>query len=202
MRRPYLFVATALVTALVGGSLAWWLTTPPPRPAVTASGEALIGGPFALIDQNGREVSDRDFAGRFTLVFFGFTYCPDMCPLSLMTMSAAMDELAPEEAERVVPIFVTLDPERDTVELIADYAALFHPRLVALTGERAAIDDAARAYRVYHARAEMDSGEDYLIDHSAFTYLMGPDGRYRTHFTHDVTPDALAERIRAELRAG
>ena len=126
-----------------------------------------------------RPRSDRDFRGRYLLLTFGYTYCPDVCPTSLMTMTAALDRLAesdPGLARRVVPLLITVDPERDTVEVLAAYATHFHESLVALTGTPEQIAAAAEAYRVYYAKAEVEGG-DYLMDHSAFIFLMGPEGR-------------------------
>lgn len=202
MLRVYLAVVVAVLLVAVGAvALMPLVMAPaePPRPVAT--GEALIGGPFELVDQHGRTVTDQDFAGRHMLVFFGFTYCPDFCPMSLDVMTRALELLPEDEAARIVPIFITLDPERDDVEQMRSYAALFYDDLVALTGTREAIDAAASAYRVYHAKVELDAGADYTIDHSTFTYLMGPDGRYLTHFGHDASPEEMAERLLVHLRA-
>ena len=115
------------------------------------------------------------------LVYFGYTFCPDLCPLSLANMARALDLLPPEQAEQVVPIFITVDPERDTVEQLADYAPLFHPRLVALTGSARGDRQAAGPIGCIQQGGDADAN-DYLVDHSTFIYLMGPDGRYRRHF--------------------
>ncbi len=163
----------------------------------SSSGTALIGGPFSLTDQHGQTVTDAQFRGRYMLIYFGYTFCPDFCPLSLTNMSEALQLLTPEEAARVVPVFITIDPARDTVAQMASYAEAFDPRLVALTGDEPAVAAAAKAYRVYYAKA--GDGTDYGMDHSTFIYLMAPDGQYRTHFGHDVTPAALADSLRAEL---
>jgi cytochrome oxidase Cu insertion factor (SCO1/SenC/PrrC family) len=202
MVRAILIVAA--LTALIAGALGVWywrVDGPMAEPATT--GRALIGGPFSLVNQDGERVTEADFAGRYKLIFFGYTYCPDYCPMNLVTMTRAIDLLEPELAERVVPIFISVDPERDTVAHLKDYAALFHPRLVALTGTPEEVDAAARAYRVYYSRAAPDgSTTDYLVDHSIFTYLMGPDGAYVTHFGHDATPEAMAERLREQVAVG
>jgi protein SCO1/2 len=161
-------------------------------PMAQAEQDNVIGGPLDLIDHHGKSVTERDFAGRYLLVFFGYTYCPDVCPMSLANMAAALDLLPEDKAEQLVPIFITLDPERDTVEQLAAYAPLFHPRLVGLTGTRRAVDDAARAYRVLFRKAG-GSGGDYLIDHSTFIYLIGPDGAYLDHFGGDASAEKLAE---------
>jgi cytochrome oxidase Cu insertion factor (SCO1/SenC/PrrC family) len=186
----------ALALALAAG---WYLSHSGRSPA---QGEALIGGPFTLVDQHGQTVTDQDFAGRFMLVYFGYTFCPDVCPLSLSNMVQAIALLEPEQAKRVVPVFITVDPERDTVQQMAEYAPLFDPRLVALTGSADQIKQAAKAYRVYYSKVESGDQDNYLMDHSAFIYLMGPDGRYRRHFGHDAAPDKIAEALRAELARG
>lgn len=161
-----------------------------------ASGQAAIGGPFRLTDQNGERVAAKDFQGRWMLVYFGYTFCPDICPTTLATMTAALGELPQDLAEQVVPVFITVDPERDTVEQLKEYAPLFSDRLVALTGTDAEIKAAARAYKVYFSKAPgAGSGEDYAVDHSGFVYLMGPDGSYQTHFSHNASAEEMATRI-------
>lgn len=166
--------------------------------AVTASGAALIGGPFELVDQTGTTRSEGDFLGRYMLIYFGYVYCPDVCPTSLSNMTQALDELAedaPDKAAKIVPLFITVDPERDTVEVIESYAEHFHPEMVALTGNEAQVAKAAKAYRVYYAKAGEEGSDDYLMDHSSFIYLMGPDGKYVAHFTHTAAPDEIAEAL-------
>lgn len=184
--------------ALIGvGAL---LTNPGQDPSTR--GEAAIGGPFRLTDQNGARVTNQDFAGKYMLIYFGYTYCPDICPMTLSNMTMALEELPPELAEQVVPIFITIDPMRDTVEQLGAYASSFHPRLVALTGTDAEVKAAARAYRVYAKKVDGEGGSDYLMDHSSFVYLMGPKGKYRAHFAHDGSPERMAEGIRRELVGG
>src|SRR5262245_51627757 len=136
-----------------------------------------IGGPFTLTDQHGRRRTDADFRGRLMLVYFGFTYCPDICPTDLQAMSLAIDRLG-AAGEAVQPLFITVDPERDTPEHLADYVTMFHPRLIALTGDAAAIREAARAFRVYYAKAPTADGGDYTVDHSGFIYLLDGAGKY------------------------
>jgi len=159
---------------------------------------AAIGGPFALVDQNGVVRRDSDFRGELMLVYFGYTFCPDACPTALQTMSSALDELG-DGAKGVQPLFITVDPERDTVQQMKLYAANFHPRLVALTGSAEQTAAAARAYRIYFEKAPHGDETDYLVDHSSFVYLMGRDGRYLAHFGPDVTADAMAAAIRKYL---
>jgi len=165
----------------------------------TTSGTASIGGPFTLVDQHGQPRGDGDFRGRFMLIYFGYTYCPDFCPTSLKTMTAALDLVAQSDgalARRVVPLFITVDPERDTVEALAAYAPHFHESLVALTGTPAQVAAAAAAYRVYYAKVEDAGASDYLVDHSTFIFLMDPEGRYVTHFPPGVSPEAIAETLK------
>jgi cytochrome oxidase Cu insertion factor (SCO1/SenC/PrrC family) len=170
-----------------------------PAQESSATGEAAIGGPFRLLDQNGQRVTNQDFAGKHMLIYFGYTFCPDICPLTLANMSAAVEELPPDVAEQVVPIFITVDPSRDTVEQLAAYASAFDPRLVALTGSEAEVKAAARAYRVYFKKVEGENADSYLMDHTSFIYLMGPDGRYETHFAHNAAPEEIGEGIRGEI---
>ncbi len=159
-----------------------------------------IGGSFTLVDQNGKTVTAGDFRGRFMLVYFGYTYCPDVCPTTLTTMADAIDILD-GDGDRVVPVFITVDPERDTPEHLKMYVNYFHPRLVGLTGTTQSVAAAAKAYRIYYAKAPEDgaSGDDYLMDHLAFVFLMGPDGAFRAHFENGIGPEAMAKRIREYL---
>jgi len=157
-----------------------------------------IGGPFALTDQNGVRRTDADFRGKLMLVYFGFTYCPDICPTDLQQMALAVDQLGPAGGT-VQPVFITVDPARDTVEHLKDYMALFHPRFVGLTGDAAAIRQAARAYRVYYEKVEREDKSDYTLDHSVFIYLMDRDGRYLGFFPPGTSAERLAETMRSHL---
>ena len=157
-----------------------------------------IGGPFALTDQNGVRRTDAEFRGKLMLVYFGFTYCPDICPTDLQQMALAVDQLGPA-GETVQPVFITVDPARDTVEHLKDYMALFHPRFVGLTGDAAAIRQAARAYRVYYEKVEREDKSDYTLDHSVFIYLMDRDGRYLGFFPPGTSAERLAETMRSHL---
>jgi cytochrome oxidase Cu insertion factor (SCO1/SenC/PrrC family) len=159
-----------------------------------------IGGPFALIDQNGMRRTNADFRGKLMLVYFGFTYCPDVCPTDLLQMALAMDQLG-QAGEMVQPVFITVDPERDTAEHLRGYISLFHPRFVGLTGDAIAIQAAAGAYRVYYKKVERDDSSDYTVDHSAFIYLMGRDGEYLGFFPPGTSAERLAETIRPLLTA-
>jgi cytochrome oxidase Cu insertion factor (SCO1/SenC/PrrC family) len=158
---------------------------------------ALVGGPFSLVDHTGRAVTDDDFQGTHTLVFFGFASCTDVCPTTLSEMTGAL-ELLDELESRVQPLFITIDPARDTPAALADYVEHFHPRLLGLTGSPAQIRQVAEAYRVYYAKAPLE-GADYQMDHTAVVYLMGPEGQYLTHFTTHARAQDMAENIRHYL---
>jgi protein SCO1/2 len=167
-------------------------------PKQISSGKALIGGPFTLTEHTGRRVTEKDFKGRFMLVYFGYTYCPDVCPAELQVMSAALDELG-KKAEKVTPVFITVDPERDTVEQMKSYVSNFHKSLVGLTGSLEDIRAAAKAFRIYYARSKDDSTTDYLMDHSSIVYLMSPEGEYLTHFAYGTGVDKMAKGIAKHL---
>ena len=197
------FLGLSVLAAGIGGWL--WSQRGGPAVAVTgptsSQGTALVGGPFELVDQNGQASTAADFRGRYMLIYFGYTYCPDICPTSLLAMTQGLDLLAetdPETAAKVAPIFITVDPERDTVETMAAYASSFHEDLVALTGTAEQTAGAAKAYRVYYARHE-DGGGDYLMDHTSLIYLMGPDGAYLSHFGHTAQADEIAAGLRQYL---
>lgn len=159
-----------------------------------------IGGPFALTDQTGRARTDADFHGKLLLVYFGFTYCPDICPTDLQAIGIAMDQLG-AKADGVQPLFITLDPERDTVEHLAQYVPLFHPRLIGLTGSASAVTQAADAYRVYYKRVNFDPAKsDYTVDHSAFIYLVDRDGKYLGFFPPGTPAEKIAQMIEPYLK--
>lgn len=206
--RPLAIFGIGLLVLVVGVG-AWLLTGTENRGAgvsgeTRSSGAALIGGPFTLLDQDGQARTEADFAGRHMLIYFGYTYCPDFCPTTLNVMTQALDKLAetaPDAVEQVVPVFITIDPERDTVEAMKAYVTHFHSNFVGLTGSEEQVAAAAKAYRIFYQKVEDESAGEYLMDHSTFTYLMGPDGGYSTHFAHNTTPEAMAEKI-AELIGG
>ena len=159
------------------------------------TGRVLIGGAFSLTDHQGKSVTEADFQGHYTLVYFGYTFCPDVCPMELQAITEALEQLGPK-ADRIVPLFITVDPERDTVPVLADYAENFHPRLRALTGTLEEVRVATRAYRVYFKKADgQEEDGDYLMDHTSLIYVMGPDGDYVTHFTFGTSPDEMAARL-------
>jgi protein SCO1/2 len=158
-----------------------------------------IGGPFQLTDQTGKLRSEHDFRGQLMLVYFGFTTCPDICPTDLQAIGLAVEQLGTEAGE-VQPLFITVDPERDTREHLADYVAMFHPRLLGLTGSAEAVESAADAYRVYYKRVDFDNSDGtYTVDHSAFIYLMDRDGKYLGFFPPGTSAEKMVEMIRPHL---
>jgi protein SCO1 len=159
-----------------------------------------IGGPFVLTDQNGKIRTEADFYGKLALVYFGFTYCPDVCPTDLAQMALAVEQLG-QAGEMVQPVLITVDPERDTPEHLREYLSAFHPRFVGLTGDATAIRAAARAYRVYYQKVAWDGGSNYTVDHSAFMYLIGRDGGYLGFFPPGTPAERLTETIRTQLSA-
>lgn len=204
MFRIFRWIGVGVAVAVLAGWAALWLRPQAVRQVVrsaagiAAQGNVQVGGPFSLVDQAGTPVTDATWRGRWMLVYFGYTTCPDVCPTELQTIAAALDSLG-KQAAMVVPIFITVDPERDTPARLAEYVKLFDDRLVGLTGTPQQIDAVARAYRVYYARVTPKDSPTYLMDHSSFLYLMGPDGTLRALFRPGSTAQDLAEAIRSRL---
>ena len=189
-----LVIAGFLIGAIAGAGVLL-VANPQGGQPVQSSGAALIGGPFSLVGTGGKPVTDRDFRGRYMLIFFGFTHCPDICPAELQVIAQALEQLG-DKAKTVVPIFITLDPERDTPEAMANYVKSFGPNFVGLTGSPEAIAAAAKAYRVAYSKVEnKESAGDYSVDHSALVYLMDREGRYMTHFSYGLSADQMAEKL-------
>jgi cytochrome oxidase Cu insertion factor (SCO1/SenC/PrrC family) len=194
---PYLLLAAALA-----GGLLWHESELVPglgRSVVT--GQAQIGGPFRLTDQAGAVKSDKDFRGRYQLIYFGYSFCPDVCPTTLAVMGQALDKLG-SEGKRVTPIFITIDPERDTPKVLGDYMKAFGPQFVGLTGNAAAIAQVEQEYRVYAKKKPIDPAHPergYGMDHSSVIYLMGPDGRLVSFYDEAISPDDLAKDLRAKI---
>ena len=208
--RPlWLFPAIALGVAVVlGGALAAAVVsrgdgdTGPRSGAVRVSGDARIGGPFTLVNQDGETVTNETYRGKAMLIYFGFTYCPDVCPLSLQVMDAALARLNEEQRAAFQPILISVDPERDTPQALAEYvqADAFPEDLVGLTGSAEQVREAARAYRVFYARIEDDGvSNDYTVDHSSLIFLMDRDGEFADVFPHGTRPDQLASRLQQFL---
>jgi cytochrome oxidase Cu insertion factor (SCO1/SenC/PrrC family) len=194
--------ATALALALIAG-----LQLPCAAGSQRSAAEIMdilmwgrepVGGPFSLIDQSGKIRTNEDFRGKLMLIYFGFTYCPDICPTDLQNIGLALDQLGPD-GDKVQPLFITLDPERDTAEHLKEYLSLFHSRIIGLTGDAAAIGATADAFKVYYARVSNKQGDDYTIDHTAFIYLMGVDGNYLGFFPPGTSSDRIAETLRKQV---
>ncbi|KAG2648643.1 protein SCO1 homolog 1, mitochondrial-like isoform X2 [Panicum virgatum] len=162
-------------------------------------GTAAIGGPFKLLNHDGKPVTEKDFLGKWTLLYFGFTHCPDICPDELQKMAAAIDKIKGKAKLDIVPVFITVDPERDTVEQVRDYVKEFHPDLVGLTGTTDEIRKVARAYRVYYMKTE-EEGSDYLVDHSIVMYLMNPKMEFVKFYGKNYDTDSLADGIIKEIK--
>jgi cytochrome oxidase Cu insertion factor (SCO1/SenC/PrrC family) len=160
-------------------------------------GRGSVGGPFTLTDQAGKQRSDADFRGKLMIVYFGYTYCPDVCPTDLMAITQALEALGPA-AEGVQPVFITIDPERDTKGL-ADYVSAFHPSLVGLTGSPDEIRKVANSYKAFYAKVEDERSGNYAIDHAGIIYLMGRNGEYLGFMPPQTNPDRLTEILRKNL---
>lgn len=195
--RPILIALVALI--VIGGGVLLLSRGPgggssPGVPQGNLTGAA-IGGPFTLVDQDGRTVTDRDFAGRWRLMYFGFTYCPDVCPLDMQKIAAgfsAFEKAQPARAEKVVPMFVTVDPARDTPKVVKEFVSAFHPRFVGLTGSEAQVEAAKTTFRIYAQKRPGGTPQDYLVDHSAMIYLMDPNGRPVEFIVgQQATPEAI-----------
>ncbi|MDV7338424.1 SCO family protein [Terasakiella sp. A23] len=198
--RILLYFAVAAVFLIVG------ITVRLPHlledPVVTNTGEVAIGGAFELVDHKGNTVTDEDLHGSYTLVNFGYTFCPDVCPTGLQTAASALELLPMRKSNKVISLFITVDPERDTPEVMAEYIKHFHKSLIGLTGSLDQIKQAAKAYKVYYKKIVEDGSpaDEYLMDHSAFQYLMGPDGKFVTHFRHGISPEDMAQKLKDKIR--
>jgi protein SCO1/2 len=199
MRAPTTRLLLLLAAFLVGlaGVFAVVLVLVRPQAGAIVPSAAAIGGPFRLVDQDGRTVTDGDLKGEPTLVFFGFTHCPDVCPTTLMELSDVLDKLG-GDAARVHALFITVDPERDTPAEIKDYLSSFNPHLTGLTGDPAAVTEVAKSYRVYVKKVPLDNG-DYTMDHTALVYLMDKNGRFVTPFNLKRRPEDAAADLRRYL---
>jgi protein SCO1/2 len=193
--------AVAVLGFLAVATAAGWLVTDGPLGRRVATGPASLelGGSFRLTDHRGRTLTDRDFRGQPIAIFFGFTACPDVCPTTLADMTAFMEELGPD-ADRLHWLFVTVDPERDTPEQLANYLTLFDPRIVGLTGKPAEIADAAKAWRVSYRRVPLDGG-GYTMDHSASVFLMDARGRFAGTIDYKESAEVALEKLRMLLAA-
>ncbi len=192
--------AIPLLLVLLAAGLGGYTLFAVPEKSQVTSGVAQVGGPFTMINHKGEVVTDKSFHGKYMLVFFGFTFCPDICPTTLQVMTAALDQLG-EKSERVTPVMISVDPARDTPEVLASYVENFHPRLVGLTGSPEQLAATARTFKVFYQKVEnAKRPQDYLMDHSSILYLMGPDGSFVKHFTYTTDAKALAEALQENVQ--
>ena len=203
MTRMFAFAAVAAVAAGLGWT-AWTIVAqrssdPFAQCRGGQVGGGAIGGPFTLVDQTGRTVSDRDVITRPSLIYFGYTFCPDVCPLDNQRNAEAVDILE-ERGFGVTPVFISIDPARDTPEVLSQFAENLHPAMIALTGSEDQVRAASQAYRTYY-RIQDPSEEFYLVDHSTFTYLVTPEHGFLEFFKRETTPDEMADRVACFLQA-
>lgn len=183
------------------GVFTYYFKSAPKSYVTSVEGRSLpnLGGPFKLIDQFGKVRTNEDFKGKFMLLYFGYTFCPDVCPLGLQNISAALSKLR-TDLDHIVPIFITIDPERDTVENLKIYAQNWHSSFVMLTGTQKQIDTVVKAYKVYAVKAKPEGTmADYLIDHSALVYLVDPSGKFVDYFPHTTAPAEILKILQKHL---
>ncbi len=186
-------IVMALIAGLAIAGASYFITRGTQGPGGT--GTALVGGPFTLTDQNGHKVTEKDFLGRYMLVYFGYTYCPDVCPTELQVISAALEQMGTKAAD-IQPIFITVDPQRDTPSILKQYVSNFHSRLIGLTGTSEEIAAVAKVYRVYYSKMDSKNAADqYLMDHTSIIYLMNRQGMFLKHFTYSTDSTELARAL-------
>jgi protein SCO1/2 len=160
-------------------------------------GQATVGGPFTLLDQDGATRTDADYKGKYMVVYFGYSFCPDICPAALYNMTQAFQEMSPKEVKDLAPLFITIDPQRDTIANLKTYIQNFHPSFTALTGSQDQINKAVKGYRVYAKKAKPDgTSTEYLLDHSSIVYVMDRQGRFITSFNHQTEPEVIKKTLR------
>ena len=182
--------AVAFIPGAIDGLL-------PKRTKIT-TGKALVGGPFQLTTQTGARARDTDFRNKLMIVDFGFTHCPDVCPAALQLITAALDKIG-SKADQIAPLFITVDPERDTPQQLKLYMSSFHKNLIGLTGSAKEISQVAKAYRIYYRKVKSEALNEYTMDHSSLIYLMDGNGEFITYFPHTTPPDKMAEKLAAEV---
>lgn len=198
MTKLYAILAAAVATAALGTT--WVMTRDAGGTSCSASaiagGAGQIGGPFTLVDEDGKTVTDKDVIDQPSLVYFGYTFCPDVCPMDNARNAEAID-LLESQGTIVKPVFISIDPERDTPEVLKEFTDVLHPRMLGLTGTPEQVAAASKAYRTYYKKQEQASADDkyYLVDHSTFTYLVFPEKGFVEFFKRDTTPEQMAETI-------
>ena len=197
MTRRFILCALALPGLALSACTA---SAPPAKPPLEG---ARIGGPFTLTDQNGQTVTERNFAGKYRIMYFGYTFCPDVCPTDVQAIGAAVKKLEssdPALAAKIVPLFVTVDPARDTPAILKQFVSAFHPRMVGLTGTDAQIAQIKTEYAVYSSKGDASPGGGYLVNHSRQAYLMDPDGKPLALLPQEQGPDAVVTEIKRWAR--
>jgi protein SCO1/2 len=202
-RKPQILISYLLLVAALAGVALWWQARHageiPTLGKVVTTGSIAVGGPFTLTDQTGKQVASSDFRGRYMLVYFGYSMCPDVCPTTLAVMADALDKMG-AAGKKIVPVFITIDPERDTPKVLAPYVKAFGDQFVGLTGTPAQIAAVEKEYKVYAKKTPLDEAKGlaggYGMDHSSVIYLMGPDGKI-VSFYDELIP---AAKLEAELR--
>lgn len=196
-------LAVAAVAAVLAGLGATYYVTQTGSDSSSCSSSTVagdIGGPFELVNQNGETVTDVDVITEPSLVYFGYTFCPDICPFDVARNADAIDILA-ERGVSATPVFITIDPERDTVDVVSDYAYNMHERMIALTGTPEQVSAASKAYKTYY-KAQHDGSQEYLVDHSTFTYLVLPEKGFVQFFRRDTTAEQMADVVQCYAEAG
>ncbi len=209
IRRVYFYLLLAIVVVAAGLGLRALIGQQVPKGSDGAAvvikkskstGTPSIGGAYTAVNQNGEAVSEKTYFGKHVLIFFGYTFCPDVCPTTLTTFSTVMDLLG-KDAEKVQSIFVTVDPARDTPENLKSYLTHFHKSFVGLTGNSQQIEQIKKVFRIYATKSGQDEKdpEDYAMDHSSVSYLMGPDGKFLTFFSYGIEAEAIATKLKEFL---
>jgi cytochrome oxidase Cu insertion factor (SCO1/SenC/PrrC family) len=199
-----ILIAAVLALAAVGAFGAAWVSLiQVPAPRITTSGTAAIGGPFTLAATNGGNVTDQTYRGKWLLIFFGYTFCPDVCPTTLNSISVALEKLG-ADADKLQPLFVTVDPQRDTREVMTEYLKSFDPRIIGLTGPQDQVDRVVKEYRVYVAqqKSETEGDDNYLVSHSAYIYLMDPQGKFVNVIQGSEDGEQIAAWLRKQMARG
>ena len=196
-------LAAAILIAVLPPTLLSACSAPTASSAAPPLEGARIGGPFALIDQNGAKVTDQNFVGKYRIMYFGYTFCPDVCPVDVQNIGAGLRAFEAQDAAaaaKVVPIFVSIDPDRDTPAVLKQFVTSFHPRMVGLTGSPEEIAKVAKDYAIFYAKGATSPGGGYLMDHARISYLMDPDGKPIALLPHDGTPQAFAAELKRWVR--
>jgi protein SCO1/2 len=191
-----LSVASALVAAVIAYGAVWAVSTRSDAPRTATL--PVLGGPFKLTDQDGRVVTDADFHGKWVLLYFGYTHCPDACPTAFNTIAEALDQLG-SRREKIQPLFITLDPERDTPAVLREFTDAFRAGIVGLTGSPAQIEAVAKEYRIDYKKRPDPENNDYSIDHTSIIFLISPQGQTLSLFSHETPPDRMARRIKEAI---